>query len=226
DRVTAAAADGWACWAYSNHDVERHASRWDLSPQALRLFTTLMTCLRGSLCLYQGEELGLPEADVPFEALQDPYGIEFWPEYKGRDGCRTPMVWEKSNHTGGFSSGTPWLPVPGEHLSRSAEAQEDDPTALIHHYRKALSFRRAHSALVKGDQSTMTAIDDVLGFTRTDERETVFCVFNLSDTPSIADLPSGKWISVGTELGSIAPGPDGRLHLGPWQAAIAVKANV
>ncbi|WP_255449563.1 alpha-amylase family glycosyl hydrolase [Shimia ponticola] len=226
DRVHEAAADGWACWAYSNHDVMRHASRWDLSPQAQRLFATLMVCLRGSLCLYQGEELGLPEADVPFEALQDPYGIEFWPEFKGRDGCRTPMVWEKSNHTGGFTSGTPWLPVPGEHLSRSAEAQEEDPTALIHHYRRALSFRRAHSALVKGDQTPMQATDDVLCFTRSDDRETLFCVFNLSDTPSVADLPSGKWHSVGTELGSIAPGPDGRLHLGPWQAAIAIKTNV
>jgi alpha-glucosidase len=54
---------------------------------------TLMMCLRGSVCLYQGEELGLPEADVAFDDLQDPYGIEFWPEFKGRDGCRTPMVW-------------------------------------------------------------------------------------------------------------------------------------
>ena len=50
--------------------------------------------LRGSVCLYQGEELGLTEADLAFEDLQDPYGIRFWPEFKGRDGCRTPMVWD------------------------------------------------------------------------------------------------------------------------------------
>ena len=104
-------SDGWACWAFSNHDVIRHASRWDLTPAAQRMFATLIMCLRGSVCIYQGEELGLPEADVAFEDLQDPYGIEFWPEFKGRDGCRTPMVWESSNQNGGFSAAKPWLPV-------------------------------------------------------------------------------------------------------------------
>ena len=54
----------------------------------------LLACLRGSICLYQGEELGLAEAELAFEDLRDPYGIRFWPGYKGRDGCRTPMVWE------------------------------------------------------------------------------------------------------------------------------------
>ena len=90
-------------------------------PPAQRCFTTLMMCLRGSACIYQGEELGLPEADVAYEDLQDPYGIQFWPEFKGRDGCRTPMVWEPSNDMGGFSSGAearPWLPVAPEHLNR------------------------------------------------------------------------------------------------------------
>ena len=96
-KVDAVASDGWACWAFSNHDVTRHATRWDLSPSAQRVFATLMMCLRGSVCLYQGEELGLPEAEVGFDDLRDPYGIEFWPEFKGRDGCRTPMVWEPSN---------------------------------------------------------------------------------------------------------------------------------
>jgi len=86
------AADGWACWAYSNHDVQRHVSRWQLSPAAARTFATLLMCLRGSACIFQGEELGLPEADIAFDDIQDPYGREFWPEFKGRDGCRTPMV--------------------------------------------------------------------------------------------------------------------------------------
>ena len=88
------AKDGWACWAYSNHDVERHASRWHLDDAGQRLYALMLMCLRGSVCLYQGEELGLPQADLTFEDLHDPYGIEFWPEYKGRDGCRTPMIWE------------------------------------------------------------------------------------------------------------------------------------
>ena len=89
--------------------MPRHISRWGIDDAAARAYVTLMMCLRGSTCLYQGEELGLPEADIAFEDLQDPYGIEFWPEFKGRDGCRTPMVWQKDNANGGFTTGKPWL---------------------------------------------------------------------------------------------------------------------
>ncbi|WP_208350956.1 alpha-amylase family glycosyl hydrolase [Pseudaestuariivita rosea] len=223
-RFDEVAATGWACWAFSNHDVMRHASRWDLSPAAQRLFATLLMCLRGSACLYQGEELGLPEADVPFDDLQDPYGIEFWPEFKGRDGCRTPMVWEPSNQNGGFTtSGTPWLPVSHEHLNRSVTAQEQDPAAILHHYRRAIAFRRAHPALIKGAQTTVQAEGDVLYFTRSHGNDVLFCAFNLSDTPSNLDLPKGNWTTVGAELGSAGPGADGKLHLGPWQPYIALK---
>ncbi|WP_266096800.1 alpha-amylase family glycosyl hydrolase, partial [Acinetobacter baumannii] len=82
--------------AFSNHDVVRHASRWaagEADPVSyLKVVSALLFSLRGSVCIYQGEELGLSEANLAFEDLQDPYGIRFWPEFKGRDGCRTPMV--------------------------------------------------------------------------------------------------------------------------------------
>jgi len=220
NRFDAAASDGWACWAYSNHDVMRHVSRWNLSPASQRLYATMMMCLRGSACLYQGEELGLPEADVPFEDLQDPYGIEFWPEYKGRDGCRTPMVWEPSNQNGGFSSASPWLPVSGDHLHRSVYSQEADPSAIIHHYRRAIAFRRMHRELIKGAQTDIAAHGDALSFVRSDDEADMFCAFNLSDTPSALDLPEGEWQHLGIELGSAAVSPDGRLHLGPWQPSL------
>ncbi|MDG1339822.1 alpha-glucosidase [Thalassobium sp. R2A62] len=222
-RVDEVAADGWACWAYSNHDVQRHVSRWNLTPAALRLFTTMLMCLRGSVCLYQGEELGLAEAEVAFEDLQDPYGIEFWPEFKGRDGCRTPIVWEKSNQNGGFTTGTPWLPVSHDHLPRSAATQEDDPTAILHHYRRAIAFRHGHPALAKGSHSGVEALGDVVHFTRTYGDETIFCAFNLSDTPSEAMLPAGDWTMIGAELSSASLSADGKLHLGPWQPCLALK---
>ncbi|PUB19256.1 alpha-glucosidase [Yoonia sediminilitoris] len=222
-QVDEVAADGWACWAFSNHDVMRHATRWDLPPGAQRMYATLILCLRGSVCLYQGEELGLPEADVAFEDLQDPYGIEFWPEFKGRDGCRTPMVWEPSNQNGGFSMSRPWLPVATEHLNLSVALQEDDPGALLHHYRKAIAFRHAHSALSRGDHADLAATGDVLHFKRIDRAETIFCAFNLSDTPSDFDLPEGDWEPIGSELGSAIASADGRLHLGPWQICLAQK---
>ena len=95
--------DGWVCWAFSNHDVVRHVSRWTRpggDADAVAKFSiALLASLRGSICLYQGEELGLQEAELAFEDLRDPYGIRFWPGYKGRDGCRTPMVWEAGRPT-------------------------------------------------------------------------------------------------------------------------------
>jgi alpha-glucosidase len=95
----AAGADSWPCWSFSNHDVRRHISRWAghaTDHEALgRQAAALLLTLKGSVCLYQGEELGLPEADILFEELTDPPGIRFWPEYKGRDGCRTPMPWDE-----------------------------------------------------------------------------------------------------------------------------------
>ena len=116
-----AVVDGWVCWAFSNHDVVRHVSRWTKpggdSDRVAKFSVDLLCSLRGSICLYQGEELGLTEADIAFEDLRDPYGIRFWPGFKGRDGCRTPMVWEADAQNAGFSIAKPWLPVPDNHRS-------------------------------------------------------------------------------------------------------------
>ncbi len=225
-RVDRLAADGWACWAYSNHDVVRHVTRWQLSPPAERAFATLLMCLRGSACIYQGEELGLPEADIARDDIQDPYGREFWPEFKGRDGCRTPMVWTRSNANAGFSTaGRTWLPVPSEHLRHAVAASEADPGALLHHYRRAISFRHAHAALARGAQSPMTAEGDVLRFTRSLGPRTIFCAFNLSDEPAHLRLPPGRWVAIGQELNSAHPGAGGRVNLGPWQPCLALKTG-
>lgn len=218
-------SDGWACWAFSNHDVVRHASRWDLTPAAQKALATLLLCLRGSVCLYQGEELGLPEADVDFEDLQDPYGIEFWPEFKGRDGCRTPMVWENSNQNGGFSEGRPWLPVSPAHLTQSVAAQEADPGALLHHYRKAIAFRAGHPALVKGDHDKVQDTGSIVHFIRCHADEEIFVAVNLSAEPAVMDMPAGRWTQIGQDLGSAHPAPDGKLHLGPWQPALALRVD-
>ena len=222
EKVAEVAPEGWACWAYSNHDVERHISRWDLSPAAARVYATLMMCLRGSVCLYQGEELGLPEAEIAYEDLQDPYGKEFWPEFKGRDGCRTPMVWEKDAAYGGFSQARPWLPVPSVHHYLAADVAEHDPGALLHHYRRAIHFRKQHSALRAGAMTEVEATDGLLKFIRSDAQETILCYFNLSDHPINATVPAGHWVTIGGELGSITPMPDHTLHLGPWQPSILI----
>jgi alpha-glucosidase len=222
-RLDEVAETGWACWAFSNHDVMRHTSRWNLDPAAQRLFATLLMCLRGSICLYQGEELGLREADVDFEDLQDPYGIEFWPKFKGRDGCRTPMVWEHAFPNGGFTTGRPWLPVSNDHLPLAADIQENDPTAMLHHYRRIIAFRRDHPALVKGEHGGINANGSIVHFTRTEGDQSIFCAFNLSSTPSEQALPPGTWVRVGVEFGCVDAVTDGTLHLGPWQSCLVLR---
>lgn len=222
DRV---AGDGWACWAFSNHDVARHASRWGLGEAALRLHATLLMCLRGSVCLYQGEELGLPDAEVAREDLQDPYGIRFWPEFKGRDGCRTPIPWEAEAPNGGFSKGRPWLPTDPRHLPLAVDRQESDSGAILHHYRRAAAFRRAHRVLRKGEQTGTRAEADVLRFVREDADEAMFCAFNLGDRPAEIALEPGEWRGVGEELGAVAPDPDGGARLGSWQCCLALGAR-
>ncbi len=166
--------DGWACWAFSNHDVIRHVSRWGAGRDRetlARLAIAILIALRGSLSLYEGEELGLTEAELRFEDLTDPYGITFWPEFKGRDGCRTPMVWEAGAPNGGFSTGKPWLPVAAEHLAMAVDRQADDDGSILAHYRRMLAFRRSHPALVSGTIRFLDAPEDVLAFVRSGEGE-------------------------------------------------------
>jgi alpha-glucosidase len=218
DRV---APDGWACWAYSNHDVVRHATRWGQGLAAQKLMTTLMMCLRGSACLYQGEELGLSEAEVSFEDLQDPYGIEFWPEFKGRDGCRTPMVWQRDNGNGGFSDAKPWLPVSADHMAKAVSEAEVDPDAMIHHYRAAIALRRTLPALAKGGHDAVRHQGTIVYFTREYAGQSVFCAFNLSGESAQMDSPTGAWSQAGASVQGVEPGA--HLSLGPWQAAIWVQ---
>jgi len=207
-----------ACWAFSNHDVQRHVTRWGLTNAGTRLYATLISCLRGSVCLYQGEELGLTEADVAYEDLQDPYGIEFWPEFKGRDGCRTPMVWEPSNKNGGFTTAHPWLPVAPEHLGHAASKQDNEPDSLLNHYRAVIAMRAGSEALRLGEQTAMQVDGDVLTFERSQNSERIFCAFNMGDRPASVALPAGNWSEI-EGIGATAPGAGG-LALNGWGVSV------
>jgi alpha-glucosidase len=187
------AHDGWGCWSFSNHDVERHVSRWrhlGVERERFARFTlALLLALRGSVSLYQGEELGLPEAHVAFEDLQDPYGIRFWPDVRSRDGCRTPMAWEHAASHGGFTDAPrPWLPVAESHLPLAVDAQENDPHAVLAFYRRMLAFRRAHPALKVGDFAFIDTPDDVVGFRRTAADERIVALFNFAHDVREVDL--------------------------------------
>ena len=193
----AMAGDGWPCWAFSNHDIVRHVSRWAAAAPfdhdtLAKLAAGILLSLRGSVCLYQGEELGLTEAALAFEDLADPYGIRFWPEYKGRDGCRTPMTWESNAPNAGFSSARPWLPVSPDHIARAANRQAGDGQSILAFYRQLLAFRRAHGALRSGAIAFLDAPEEVLAFTRDGAGERLVCLFNFGGREARVAVPAGR----------------------------------
>ncbi len=188
--------DGWVCWAFSNHDVNRHVSRFALTeeerPVIAKLAISVLAALRGSICLYQGEELGLPEAELAFEDLRDPYGIRFWPAFKGRDGCRTPMPWEAGKAHAGFTSAEKsWLPVPYEQAALSVDTQENDDRSVLHHYRRTLEFRKTYPVLIDGSMEFVGSNQDLLAFIRQKGDEKLLFVFNLTREAAEFQLPAG-----------------------------------
>lgn len=179
-----AAPDGWPMWAFSNHDVIRHVTRWEkfgAAEAVAKQAAAMLLSFEGSICLYQGEELGQTETALEFEELTDPPGIRFWPDYKGRDGCRTPMVWDGSA-AGGFTTGKPWLPVKAPQAARHVAGQEGVAGSVLAFYREMLAFRRATPALRAGRTRFFDLPEPVLGFAR---GEGLACAFNLSPRPVV-----------------------------------------
>ena len=185
------------CWAISNHDVKRVVTRWGKQLSTAeedhdaiaKLLTLMMLSLRGTICTYQGEELGLCEHAISREHLQDPFGIQFWPEFKGRDGCRTPMPWNGDNNKGGFTDGKPWLPLDIRHLDRSIAAQEDNPHSVLNIYRQYLCWRKQQSALTNGTQTELVWDKQTVSFTRRSDTQSLFFCFNLSNETATIKNP-------------------------------------
>ncbi|MEM9280154.1 MAG: alpha-amylase family glycosyl hydrolase, partial [Pseudomonadota bacterium] len=220
------AADGWACWAFSNHDVQRHSSRWTNgvsdSESLLKMALTLILSLRGSVCLYQGEELGLDEADVPLEAMQDPYGIRFWPKFKGRDGCRTPMIWNHNGLNGGFSDGKPWLPIPDNHIQAAVDRQEGSADSVLSHYRAALAFRAKYLEFAKGTIRFIGNDKDVLVLERAHAGSTMFVAINLSEHAKSIEACSSDFQQL-TSPGATGKNELGKINLPPFGSYFARK---
>ncbi len=213
---------GWPCWTISNHDVARVLTRWggtSASPRLATLLSAMACSLRGSVCVYQGEELGLPEAGVPYESLRDPFGIAFWPNFKGRDGCRTPMPW-LDRPDGGFSAARPWLPVPREHLSLAVSRQDTDPASPLNGLRRFLRWRHTQPALRWGDIAFLRTAEPVLAFTRHLGGETVLALFNLGEAPRRVELPFTGRLQVLTGHGLEAGQIEGAAAVLPGHGAL------
>ena len=201
---------GWPSWAFENHDAPRAISRWADGPHADQLARTkmlLLATLRGSVIIYQGEELGLPQVDVPFDQLQDPEAIANWPHTLSRDGARTPMPWTGSATNLGFSTGTPWLPLGKEHGALAVDQQER-PGSMLSFTRQCIALRREQEALQAGSMEIRQADDALLVFDRGGQLR---CTFNLSVQPQ-PFAPSGR------EL--LRTGPVDDSSIGPYGAVI------
>lgn len=157
----------------------------------------LLLALRGTVFIYQGEELGLTQATVAFDDLQDPFGLANWPLNPGRDGCRTPMPWAMAAPNAGFSMARPWLPVDPAHAACAVDRQEAQGDSMLHHTRTLLRLRRSHLALRTGQCHVLHASGDVLVLRRgdadSDPDGAVLAVFNLgsSEAPWPTDLSTG-----------------------------------
>ena len=178
---------GWPTWAFENHDAPRAVSRWvdEAHRDAFARTKMLLLCaLRGSIIVYQGEELGLPQVDVPFDKLQDPEAITNWPQTLSRDGARTPMPWTAEGASLGFSTGTPWLP-PGEtHRALAVDRQEANANSTLAFARRCLALRKAHPVLRVGTLQLVEAGPQKLVFDRRNGRPALRCTFNLSNKPA------------------------------------------
>lgn len=227
ERLLRIVGDGWACWSLSNHDVPRVASRWGgEQPDAglLRQAAMLQMTLLGTPCVYQGDELGLEEAELSEAELRDPYGIAMWPIFKGRDGCRTPMPWDAAQACAGFTEVTPWLPLYERHRAHAVAQQSSG--GLLDFYRELLAWRRRQPALQAGTMHLLPPHEQLLAYTREsrDCGQRLLCAFNCSAQPLRWKLPAGfeamtRAPRCGADL------VDGTAHLEAWGVFLAQARN-
>ena len=174
---------GWPSWAFSNHDAPRWISRWapkNAREEYARMVMMLFACLRGNVILWQGEELGLTQVDIPFEKLQDPEAIANWPLTLSRDGTRTPMPWSSDALNSGFSNAEPWLPLGHDHKAMAVDIQETDTNSMLALTRKLIAFRNANEAMLVGDLNIIEAQSNLLIFERRSVNQHLICAFNMS----------------------------------------------
>ena len=209
------APDGWPSWSFSNHDVERHVTRWapehGVNESAIaKLSIAMLSAFEGTIGLYQAEELGQTETDILYEELTDPPGFRFWPDYKGRDGCRTPMVWDSTPHAG-FTSGQPWLPIKAPQQAKNVQGQLGRNDSVLHAYRSALAFRKSRPELVTGKTRFIDLPEPILAFHREGGDHRLTCIFNLGK-PAIVLKVSGQPVLTGPSESVVFDGTE--VHLG------------
>ena len=185
-------------WVLSNHDLPRHATRFGGGETGRRravAATALLLALPGSTYLYQGEELGLEDGDVPAEARQDPISLRSG--LPGRDGCRTPLPWVAQGAGHGFTTGRPWLPFGADAPVRAVDVQSRDETSMLATYRRLLATRRTLRPHLGDAVTWLPSAPDVLALRRDGG---LVCVLNTSEVE--VEAPFSGDLLVATQPGA------------------------
>ena len=173
--------DGWPCWSLGNHDTKRLMSRFECKGERegfQQMMLMLLLCLRGTPILYYGEELDMEEIILEREQIQDPLGIYFWPEHKGRDGCRTPFPWNSGEPNQGFNQGAePWLSGTSPICLDQAEEMQE---STLHLLREMLKIRKSEPALQSGSYRLHLLQEDCLIFQRETDQQSITVAANFS----------------------------------------------
>jgi alpha-glucosidase len=184
----------WPTTVMSNHDLPRAASRYAKGGQdaQARIAMALLLTLRGTPFLYYGEEIGMCDITLCRSEILDPPGRRYWPIYKGRDGCRSPMQWDNGVQAG-FSTARPWLPVNPDFLHRNVLAQQADPHSLFHFTKKLLALRKKYPALRRGDYLPLETGPGTLAYLRSMPEQSVLVAINFKGRLAEFAPQPGKW---------------------------------
>jgi len=185
---------GWPAWSLGNHDVPRYPTRLggpDAPRAQVHALLAALFALKGTLFLYQGDELGLPQARIRFEDLKDPFARNDYTGDAGRDGARTPLPWSKDAAMAGFTrAATTWLPIDQAHVELAADVQAGDPASTLAQTRRLITLRKAHTALALGEAEVLVAPEGVLAVLRETAGERVLCLVNLAGEPAVWQGPA------------------------------------
>jgi len=214
----------WPVWTGSNHDVSRLATRWaDGDPDKVRLSLLMLLTLRGTPVLYQGDEIGLTDAELEHGDIRDPVGLRFWPAYRGRDAARTPMPWTPGPN-GGFTDpeAEPWLPV-GDPSACNVADQRAQPGSVLQFVRDVVALRRRVPDLVAGSYRTVPSPDRTWVWRR--GTDTVVAL-NLSDASAEIEVPGSGSVVMSTDPARDGFSFDRAFSLGPWEGVVATAPDV
>ena len=215
------AASVWPATVMSNHDLPRAASRYAKGEEdaQARIAMALLLTLRGTPFMYYGEEIGMRDIHLRRGEILDPPGQKYWPFYKGRDGCRSPMQWDAGAQAG-FSTARPWLPVHPDYLQRNVAAQQADPGSLFHFTKMLLVLRKAYPALRRGDYVPLETCRGTLAYLRSTPGQSVLVAINFKGRLDQFVPPPGKWQMLFSSPADIA---DPAAALAPYEVRLLIN---